>query len=975
MLCLYISKLTFCSVCSVHSSWASFFQNQDSGLSPQESFSTVNSVRDFAPATSGRDKAFSDSLAIAYLIRAYQFRGHEVANLDPLKLYSYRSMKSPSAEADLDYKNYGFTEADLDRKLNLLDGTSVGFTGFLEQLGSMKSVTLREVINSLKATYCGGLGVEYMHIASREKCNWIRTRVEQPNWMKYTKEKKLHIYERLLFSDRFEKFLAFKFNTAKRFGVEGAESFIPGMKSLIDRGSELGVETFVIGMPHRGRLNVLANVLRKPMPLIFKEFQGLHYDLDDLDQLFSYSSDVKYHLGTSMDRSYPDGRQVHLSLLPNPSHLEAVNPVAIGKARAKQFFSGNREEDKLKHMPVLLHGDAAFAGQGIVYEVMQMAKVPDFAVGGTVHVIINNQIGFTTNPENARSTMYSTDLGKAFDIPIFHCNADDPLAVTTAFEMAVEWRQQYQEDCIVDVVGYRRYGHNELDEPKFTQPVMYDKIKNHPDATEVFEKQMLSTNVVTAAEIEEIKARVKKTLESEFEASADWPNPKDSDWLSTKWEGFKSPNQASMIRSTGTNTEWLREIGLRITDIPASLKVHKQIAKVMASRRLSMETGEGIDWGTAESLAFASLLCEGNHVRLTGQDVQRGTFSHRHAVIVDQETGEQYTPLQNISRVVVSRNVPDGNAVDTQAHFTCRNSILSEFAVLGFEHGYSLEDPNQLILWEAQFGDFVNGAQVMIDQFICSGEDKWMRQCGMVMLLPHGYDGQGSEHSSCRVERFLQLVKEDADSIPPTVNGEKLQVQHCNMQVVNCTTPANYFHVLRRQIHREFRKPLIVVAPKNLLREKRCSSNLEEFGEGTRFRRVIPEVDKSISGSPESVRRVIFCTGKVYYDLTAARAAKNVNDVAIVRVEQIAPFPFDKVAKQCALYSNAEVMWVQEEPKNMGAWEFASRRIQTATREVNGKEVVPVYVGRKPNAAPAIGLGARAHNAEQEAIFEAAFAK
>ena len=960
----------------MHSSWASYFSNQDAGLSPEESFSTVRSASNFVPnAIHGPDKAFSDSLAIAYLIRAYQFRGHEVADLDPLKLYTYRSMKSPSAEADLDYRNYGFSESDLDRKLNLVDATSGGFTGFLEQLGTVKSVTLREVIERLKTTYCGGLGVEYMHIASREKCNWIRTRVEQPNWMKYTKEKKLHIYERLLFADRFEKFLAFKFNTAKRFGVEGAESFIPGMKSLIDRGSELGVETFVIGMPHRGRLNVLANVLRKPMPLIFKEFQGLHYDLEDhLEQVFSYSGDVKYHLGTSMDRKYPDGRQIHLSLLPNPSHLEAVNPVAIGKARAKQFFSGNREEDKLKHMPVLLHGDAAFAGQGIVYEVMQMAKVPDFAVGGTVHVIINNQIGFTTNPENARSTMYSTDLGKAFDIPIFHCNADDPLAVTTAFEMAVEWRQQYQEDCIVDMVGYRRHGHNELDQPYYTQPVMYDKIKDHPDATVVFEKQMLSTGVVTQAEIDEIKARVQKTLESEFEASIGWPNPKDSDWLSTKWVGFKSPRQMSKIRTTGFNKDRLREIGLRITDIPASFNAHKQVAKILAARRKSIEAGEGIDWGTAESLAFASLLCEGNHVRLTGQDVQRGTFSHRHAVIVDSKTGEEYTPLQNMARVVVSRNVSDASKVDTQAHFTCRNSILSEFAVLGFEHGYSLEDPNQLILWEAQFGDFVNGAQVMIDQFICSGEDKWMRQCGMVMLLPHGYDGQGAEHSSCRVERFLQMVKEDPDEVPPMGELERVQIQHCNMQVVNCTTPANYFHVLRRQIHREFRKPLIVVSPKSLLREKRCTSNLEEFAEGKRFRRVIPEVDEEISGNPSRVRRVIFCTGKVYYDMMSVRTEMNANDVAVVRVEQIAPFPFDKVAKQCALYSNAEVVWVQEEPKNMGAWEYVSRRIQTATRLLNGKEAIPMYIGRKPNAAPATGLGQRAHMAEQQSILAAAFA-
>lgn len=950
----------------MHTSWSSFFANQDEGLSSEQSFATVDSIGKLrAQSVSGNDKVYSDSLAVAYLIRAYQFRGHEVADLDPLKIYAYRKMNQCPAEVDLDYRNYGFTEADLDRKLNLLDNTSGGFTGFLEQLSTMKSVTLREVVAKLEKTYCGSLGVEYMHIGSKDKCNWIRTKVEQPNWMKYSKEKILHIYERLLFANRFENFLANKFNTAKRFGVEGAESFIPGMKCLIDRGSELGVENFVIGMPHRGRLNVLANVLRKPMPLIFKEFEGTHFCLEEyLESAFSYSSDVKYHLGTSMDRTYPDGRKVHLSLLPNPSHLEAVNPVALGKARAKQFFSGNREEDKLKHMTVLLHGDAAFAGQGIVYEIMQMARVPDFDVGGTVHVVINNQIGFTTNPVNARSTMYSTDLGKAFDIPIFHCNGDDPLAVSTAFEMAVEWRQQYGEDCIVDVVCYRRHGHNELDEPKFTQPDMYNVINGHPDTAVVFENQILSKGTVTKEEIEVIKQRVQDTLESEFAARNSWPNPKDSDWLSTKWIGFKSPRQISKIQSTGFNKEKLRDVGVSICDLPKEINVHKQILKIMAGRRHAIESGEGIDWGTAESLAFATLLLEGNHVRLTGQDVQRGTFSHRHAVIADQVTGELYTPLRNLSSS--TENPP--------AEFTCRNSILSEFAVLGFEHGYSLENPNQLVLWEAQFGDFVNGAQVMIDQFICSGEDKWLRQCGLVMLLPHGFDGQGAEHSSCRVERFLQMVKEDHDEVPSMGEDMRVQIQQCNMQVVNCTTPANYFHVLRRQVHREFRKPLIVVTPKNLLREKRCSSALDEFAEGTRFRRVIPETDASISENPKNVRRVIFCTGKVYFDLVAHRSQFNVNDIAIIRIEQIAPFPWDKVAKQCAKYSHAEVMWVQEEPKNMGAWEYVSRRIETATRKINGQEVRPIYVGRKPNAATATGLGHRAHVAEQNAIFSAAFA-
>jgi 2-oxoglutarate dehydrogenase E1 component len=925
------------------------------------------------PSRGATDTRGSDSLAVSYLIRAYQVRGHEVADLDPLRIYGYRS---PVPPAELDYKYHGFTDADLDRVLNLSSTTTGGHTGFLQQMTQQGSVTLRQIIAALEKTYCGTLGVEYMHIGSRDKCNWIRSRVEQPQWMHYQKDKVMLIYKRILFADRFEKFLAEKFNTAKRFGVEGAESFIPGIIAAIDRGTDLGINTFVFGMPHRGRLNMLANVMRKPMPLIFKEFQGTHYDLQDyMESEFSYSSDVKYHMGTSADHQYPDGRKVHLALVPNPSHLEAVDPVAAGKVRAKQFFSGNREEDKKKHMCVILHGDAAFAGQGIVYETMQLAKVPDFDIGGTIHVIVNNQVGFTTNPANARSTMYSSDLGKAFDVPIFHCNGDDPLSVCSAFEMAVEWRQEYGQDCIIDVICYRRHGHNELDQPLFTQPLMYGKIASHPDTAALLENKLLSSGTATQGEVDEVKSLVKATLEKEFEASKTWPNPKASDWLSTKWKGFKSPTQLSRMRPTGYDLEKLRQIGLSSTTIPSTMTLHKQLDKIIGARKVSIEEGKGIDWGTAESLAFGTLLMEGNHVRLTGQDVQRGTFSHRHAVLVDQKTGESYTPLNNLSSNKRQFFLSDSPSTEPcQAEFTCRNSILSEFAVLGFEHGYSLESPNLLVLWEAQFGDFVNGAQVMIDQFISSGEDKWMRQCGLVMLLPHGYDGQGAEHSSCRMERFLQSIDEDSDIVPPLEKNERKQIQQCNMQVVNCTTPANYFHVLRRQLHREFRKPLIVVAPKNLLRDKRCTSTLEEMGPGTIFHRVFPEADSAIVNNSTQVRRLIFCTGKVYYDLVQARTERGVNDVAIVRLEQIAPFPFDRVAEQSALYSNAEVTWVQEEPKNMGAWDFVHRRIETATRVLNQKEMRPSYVGRKPNAATATGLGGKAHAAEVNLFINAAFA-
>lgn len=869
----------------------------------------------------------SDSLGLAYLIKGYQTRGHEAANLDPLGLHDFRASTPP---AELDPASHGFTEADMDRNLNLLGTSTGGSTGYLSMLASRPNVTLRSVVDNLKKTYCGNIGVEYMHMSDGEKRNFIRNKVEQPDFMQYDKEKKMHIYERVVFADSFEKYLGNKFNTAKRFGLEGGESCIAGLKTMVDRGSELGIESFCFGMPHRGRLNVLANVMRKPMPLIFKEFQGTHYDLDEyMRNDWSSAGDVKYHLGTSMDRVYPDGRRVHLSLVANPSHLEAVNPVVVGKVRAKQFFAGNREEDKLKHLPVLLHGDAAFAGQGIVYETMQMAHVDGYGVGGTIHVVVNNQVGFTTNPSDGRSTQYCSDIGKGFDIPIFHCNGDDPLAVVTAFEMAVEWRQQFKEDCIIDMICYRRNGHNELDQPLYTQPKLYKTIAKHPDTVSVYGQSLIADGTATKEELENVKKMVMNTLDEEFEASKTYEAGK-SDWLSSKWSGFLSPRQRSRIQNTGYELEKLREVGLKMSRIPDNIKVHKQLKKIFAAREKSIQEGSGIDWGTAEALAFASLLLEGNHIRLSGQDVQRGTFSHRHAVVKDQETGESYTPLNNIAKHASPGASLSGTELassEIQAEFTARNSILSEFGVLGFEMGYSLENPNTLVLWEAQFGDFVNGAQIMIDQFISAGEDKWLRQSGLTLLLPHGYMGQGAEHSSCRVERFLQQVDEDPDLIPPMAEEERMQIQYCNWQVVNCSTPANYYHVIRRQLHRDFRKPLILVTPKNLLREKKCTSTLEEMAGETKFKRVYEEIDPEISNNADSVRRVIYCTGKIFYELMEEREKKGIKDVAIIRIEQIAPFPWDRIAEAAALYKNADAVWCQEEPKNMGAWSFVQPRI------------------------------------------------
>jgi len=964
---------------SVHASWAAYFTNTDKGV--PNAFVPAPApgaaAPQFAAPVGGQASGpivgqSSDSLALSYLIRAYQVRGHELANLDPLGLNAFRSATPPP---ELDYRYHGFKEEDMDRPLNMLGRSTGGNTGYLEILGQTRpNMTLRQIIASLKKTYCSSMGVEYMHMASKDKCNWVRDRVENPQFMVFSKEKRMHIYERLAFADHFEKFLANKFNTAKRFGLEGGESCIPGLKAMIDRGSELGIESFVFGMPHRGRLNVLANVMRKPNPQIFKEFQGTHFDLEDyLHEDWSSAGDVKYHLGTSMDRNYPDGRKVHVGLVANPSHLEAVNPVAIGKVRAKQFFAGNHEKDKLKHMPVLLHGDAAFAGQGVVYETIQMSRVQDFAVGGTIHVIVNNQVGFTTNPENSRSSMYSSDLGKAFNIPIFHCNGDDPVAVVTAFETAVEWRQKYGEDCIIDLICYRRYGHNELDQPMYTQPQLYKQIVKHPDTLKVYEEQLVKDGTATQQQLDDIKAMVNKMYLDDFEKARNWNTP-EHEWLSSRWKGFRTPRQQSRIQSTGFALEKLREIGVKTCSLPEDLNVHKQLQRIIGARMSSITSGEGIDWGTAEALAFGSLLMEGNHVRLTGQDVERGTFSHRHAVLVDQETGNKYTPLNHLAKftsaTISNNNLREESPEEMQGELTVRNSILSEFGVLGFETGYSLEKPNSLVLWEAQFGDFVNGAQVMIDQFISAGEDKWMRQSGLTMLLPHGYMGQGAEHSSCRLERFLQQVDEDPDVVPEMDEQERMQIQHTNWQVVNCSTPANYFHVLRRQIHRDFRKPLIIATPKNLLREKKCTSSLADMDENTRFLRVYPEVDASISSAPEDVKRVIFCTGKIYYELVDERNKRDIKNVAIVRIEQLAPFPWDHVAREMSLYGNADCVWAQEEPKNMGAWSFVEPRIATATRELNSVEVRPRYAGRKPAAATATGLGSRAHEAEQLSVLQ-----
>ncbi|KAK7837834.1 2-oxoglutarate dehydrogenase [Quercus suber] len=865
---------------SVDESWDNFFRNFVGHAAT-------------SPGISGQ--TIQESMRLLLLVRAYQVNGHTKAKLDPLGL------EEREIPAELDPALYGFTEADLDREFFLGVWTE---SGFLSENRPVQ--TLRSILTRLEQAYCGSIGFEYMHIANHDKCNWLREKIETPTPMEYNRQRREVMLDRLIWSTQFENFLATKWTTAKRFGLEGGETLIPGMKEMFDRAADLGVESIVIGMPHRGRLNVLGNVVRKPLRQIFSEFSGGTKPVDEIG-LYTGTGDVKYHLGTSYDRPTRGGKRIHLSLVANPSHLEAVDPVVVGKTRAKQYYSN--DEDRTKNMGVLIHGDGSFAGQGVVYETLHLSALPNYTTGGTIHIVVNNQVAFTTDPRAGRSSQYCTDVAKALDAPIFHVNADDMEAVVHVCELAAEWRQTFHSDVVVDLVCYRRFGHNEIDEPSFTQPKMYKVIRNHPSALEIYQNKLLESGQVMKEDIDKIHNKVNTILNEEFLASKDYV-PQRRDWLSSHWSG-------------------------------AVKKVYEQRAQMI-------ETGEGIDWAVGEALAFATLLVEGNHVRLSGQDVERGTFSHRHSVVHDQETGEKYCPLDH---VIMNQN---------EEMFTVSNSSLSEFGVLGFELGYSMENPNSLVIWEAQFGDFANGAQVIYDQFLSSGESKWLRQTGLVVLLPHGYDGQGPEHSSARLERFLQMSDDNPYVIPEMDSTLRKQIQECNWQVVNVTTPANYFHVLRRQIHREFRKPLIVMAPKNLLRHKDCKSNLSEFDDvqghagfdkqGTRFKRLIKDQNNH-SDLEEGIRRL------VYYELDEERKKADAKDVAICRVEQLCPFPYDLIQRELKRYPNAEIVWCQEEPMNMGAFYYISPRLYTTVRALGRGTIDDIkYVGRAPSAASATGF-------------------
>jgi 2-oxoglutarate dehydrogenase E1 component len=865
-------------------------------------------VRGVELSAASVQQATRDSIHALMLIRAYRIRGHYHANLDPLGL---EPMKD---DVELDPRSYGFTEADYDRKI------------FLDKVLGLEFATLREIVAILRRTYCQTLGVEFMHISNPAQKAWIQERIEgKDKEIAFTREGKRAILNKLVEAEGFEKFCDLKFTGTKRFGLEGAESMIPALEQIIKRGGALGVKEIVIGMAHRGRLNVLAQVMGKPHRAIFHEFKGGSSSPEEVEG----SGDVKYHLGASSDREF-DGNRVHLSLTANPSHLEIVNPVVLGKVRAKQDQHGATREDRTMVMPLLISGDAAFAGQGVVAECFSLSGLRGHRTGGSLHFIVNNQIGFTTYPRYSRSSPYPSDVAKMIEAPIFHANGDDPEAVVYAAKVATEFRQKFQIPVVIDMFCYRRHGHNEGDEPAFTQPLMYKKIRSHPTTLEIYGKRLIAEGVVTEGEIEKMRADWRARLDAEFEASHSY-KPNSADWLDGRWSGMKIARDADDPRrgNTGVELETLKEIGRRITVVPQGFHVHRTIQRFLDARAKAIETGRDIDWATAEALAFCSLLLEGHPVRLSGQDSERGTFSQRHSVLIDQENENRYIPFNELGR--------------PQARYEVINSMLSEEAVLGFEYGYSLAEPHALTLWEAQFGDFANGAQVVFDQFISSGERKWLRMSGLVCLLPHGYEGQGPEHSSARLERFLQMCAED------------------NMQVANCTTPANYFHILRRQLKREIRKPLILMTPKSLLRHKRCVSRLDEFGPGTSFHRLLYDdaqmlPDQKIKLVPDDkIRRVILCSGKVYYDLYEEREKRGIDDIYLLRVEQLYPFPTKALAQELFRFAQAEVVWCQEEPRNMGAWHFVEHYLEWVLNQIGAKHRRPRHVTRPAAASPAVG--------------------
>ena len=853
-----------------------------------------------------------DSLRAIMLIRAYRIRGHLLADLDPLAL------QEKEIHPELDPATYGFGEADYDRPI------------FINYVLGQEIATLSEILDILKATYCGTIGVEFMHIQDPAQKAWIQERIEAiHNRTEFTKRGKVAIFEKLVHAENFEQFLHKKYIGTKRFGLDGGEAIIPALEQILKRGGQMGLKEVVIGMAHRGRLNVLNNVMSKPFRAITSEFLGNQANPEEAGG----SGDVKYHMGASSDRQFDDN-EIHLSLAPNPSHLEIVDPVVIGRVRAKQ--EQQNDMDRRQVLGVLLHGDAAFAGQGVVAETFAFSALRGYRTGGTIHIIVNNQIGFTTSPHYSRSSPYPTDVAKMVMAPILHVNGDDAEAVVHAARIATEFRQTFGVDVVLDIFCYRRFGHNEGDEPAFTQPQMYKKIAAQRSTREIYGDQLIREAILTQDEAQAIIDEHNAHLNEEFEIGATY-KPNKADWLEGQWTGIKSATTGPRRGETAVSLDMLRAVGDVMTTVPEGLHIHSKLQRVIDGRKKALTSGEGIDWSTAEHLAFGSLLLEGNPVRLSGQDSCRGTFSQRHAVFVDQNAETRYTPLMNLS--------------EDQGTFEVIDSPLSEASVMGFEYGFAQAEPNALVMWEAQFGDFANGAQVVVDQFISSGEAKWLRMNGLVLLLPHGYEGQGPEHSSARLERYLQLCAED------------------NMQVVNCSTPANYFHVLRRQLNRDVRKPLVIMTPKSLLRHKSCVSSLEEMGPGTSFHRILDEHDAQIKN--DNVTRVVLCSGKVFYDLEAKRREEGHHHVKLVRVEQLYPFATETMVDILKQTPKAEVIWCQEEPQNMGAWHFVRDDIEEAMALAKMAKTRPDYAGRSAAASPATGSGSRHAKEQNDLVIQA----
>ncbi len=858
------------------------------------------------------ESAAGDSIRAMLLVRLYRVRGHLAANLDPLGL----SHRDTPEDLTLDWHGFAGQE---DKEVYV--GGVFGF----------EWVKVGELFDILRRTYCGNVGLEYMHIADTEERRFLQDKFESPeDTIQFTPEGKKAILASVIRGEGYENFLGKKYVGTKRFGLDGGESMIPALEAVIKHGGSAGVREIIYGMAHRGRLNVLANVMAKPYKVIFHEFSGGSASPEDVGG----SGDVKYHLGTSTDREF-DGISVHMSLVPNPSHLEAVNPVVLGKVRAQQAESDDLDAHE-KVLPVLIHGDAAFAGQGIVWECLGFSGVNGYNTGGCIHFVINNQIGFTTSPRFARSSPYPSDVAKGVQAPILHVNGDDPEAVTFACKLAVEYRQKFKRDIVIDMWCYRRFGHNEGDEPKFTQPLMYEEIGSHPKVSVIYSDKLLSEGVIDQGTADQLRQEFDDQLQEEFDAAKSY-KPNEADWFGGRWTGLNKPAEAESARrnvETAIDKKLFDSLGRTLTTVPEDHNIHRTLGRVLKAKAEMFESGEGFDWATGEALAYGSLVTEGFGVRLSGQDSGRGTFSQRHAVWVDQKTEEKYIPLCQL---------PHGK-------FEVYDSPLSEYGVLGFEYGFAMADPKTLVLWEAQFGDFANGAQIMIDQFIASGEAKWLRANGLVMLLPHGYEGQGPEHSSARLERFLQLCAND------------------NIQVCNITTPANYFHVLRRQMLRPFRKPMVIMTPKSLLRHPLAKSSADEFMGDHHFMRIKSDT-KEIAD--KNVKRLVLCSGKVAYDLIEKRDEMGIDDISIVRIEQLYPFPGEPLTTRLKRMTNLEeIVWCQEEPQNNGAWFFVDRLIEQSAKDA-GKDLRPIYAGREPAASPATGLAKR-HKAQQESLISVA---